>query len=86
MINPTFLTLVFAGVCVFSVFHGSAAARADDDALLSSSRRNLQEETVPFVYVEPLWFDLIEAEFSGANLKTCVKRNPNGPKNPPTTA
>jgi hypothetical protein len=76
----------FAGVCVLTLSHDSVTAGADDDALLlASSRRDLQEETFPFGYVEPAWFDFIEQGFSGVNLKRCVKRNPNGPKSLPTT-
>lgn len=80
MISTSCLSLFIALLGI----SGTVVQAVEDDTL-SSSHRQLQEETFAFGYIEPAWYDRIEAEFTGANLKRCTKRNPNGIKPAPAS-
>ena len=80
MISTSCLSLFIALLGI----SGTVVQAVGDDTL-SSSHRQLQEETFAFGYIEPAWYDRIEAEFTGANLKRCTKRNPNGIKPAPAS-
>lgn len=84
------MTNIMISLALFAVVLGAfsvslAVADADDNSLPSSSRRALQAKAFPFGYMEPPWFQRIEAEFTGINLQRCMKRNPNGPKDTPVS-